>query len=143
MLVHSPSLPLTVDYHSKDGITARDEKGILIALEQRHRVRHLRISFPVQILQKLVMAIDKVFPILEYLIVWPCVKDSTDLIFPETFQAPHLRHIMLNGFTCSIRSRLHPTAPGLFTLCLITQHNTHPPTFNQIYSCNRFLLWPS
>ena len=122
MLVHSPSLPLTIDYHSKDGITAEDEKGILIALEQRHRVRHLRLSFPVQILQKLVMAIDEGFPILEYLIVWPCAKDSSDLILPETFQAPHLRHLVLSGFTCPIRSHLHPTAPGLVTLCLITQH---------------------
>src|ERR1700679_904984 len=69
MLAHSPPLPLTVDYRSRDGITAEDEEGILLALEQRHRVRHLRLIFPVQNLQKLVMAIDEEFPILEYLIV--------------------------------------------------------------------------
>ena len=68
MLAHSPPLPLTVDYCSEDGITTKDEEGILLALEQRHRVRQLRLIFPVQNLQKLVMAIDEEFPILEYLI---------------------------------------------------------------------------
>jgi len=71
MLAHSPPLPLTVDYRSENGVTAEDEEGILLALEQRHRVRHLRLIFPVQNLQKLVMAIDEEFPILEYLIVDP------------------------------------------------------------------------
>ena len=70
MLAHSPPLPLTVDYDSEDGITAEDEEGIFLALEQRHRVRHLRLELPVQNLQKLVMAIDEEFPILEYLIVY-------------------------------------------------------------------------
>src|SRR5713101_7503145 len=69
MLAHSPPLPLTVDYGSEDDITAEDEEGILLALEQRHRVRHLRLGFPVQNLQKLIVAIDEEFPILEYLIV--------------------------------------------------------------------------
>jgi hypothetical protein len=48
MLAHSPPLPLTVDYGSKDGITAEDEEGILLALEQRHRVRHLSLVLPAQ-----------------------------------------------------------------------------------------------
>jgi hypothetical protein len=70
MLAYSPPLPLTVDYSSGDGFTAEDEEGILLALEQRHRVRHLRLIFPVQNLRKLVMAIDEEFPILEYLLMW-------------------------------------------------------------------------
>ena len=119
MLVHSPPLPLTVDYYSKDGITAEDEEGILLALEQRHRVRHIRLFFPVQNLRKLVMAIDEEFPILEYLIIWPPIKESTVLMLTETLQAPNLHHLMLSRFTCPIRSRLHPTATGLVTLCLV------------------------
>ena len=59
MLAHSPPLPLTVHYGSDDGITAEDEEGILLALEQRHRVRHLCLLFPAQNLPKLVMAIDE------------------------------------------------------------------------------------
>src|SRR6266436_10092632 len=124
MLAHSPPLPLTVDYCSNDDITAEDEEGFLLALEQRHRVRHLRLYIPGQNLQKLVTGIDGEFPILEYLIVDSSTKDDTPLVLPETLQAPHLRHLVLRSFACPIRSRLHPTAPGLVTLCLIICHQS-------------------
>ena len=119
MLAHSPHLPLTVDYSSEDGITAEDEEGILLALKQRHHIRHLRLHFPVHILQKLVMAIDEEFPILEYLIVWTRAKDSTVLKLPKALQAPNLCHLMLRGFICPIPPCTHLTAPGLVTLYLI------------------------
>jgi hypothetical protein len=124
MLAHSPPLPLTVDYSSEDGITAEDEEGLLLALEQRHRVRHLRLLLPVQNLRKLVMAIDEEFPILEYLIVDRWTNDNTALVLPETLQAPHLRHLRLSGFACPIRPRLHPTAASLVTLDLIINHQS-------------------
>ena len=122
MLAHSPPLPLTVDYSGKFGITAEDEEGILLALEKRNRVRHLRLFFPVRNLQKLVTTVDGQFPTLEYLIIEPRVADSTPFMFPETLQAPNLRHLMLRGITCPIRSQLHPTAVGLVTLCLMISH---------------------
>jgi hypothetical protein len=122
MLAHSPHLPLTVDYESGDGITAEDEEGIMLALEQRHRVRHLRLLLPVQNLRKFVMVIDEEFPILEYLIVGPPMEGSTALMLPETLQAPNLHHLALGSFTCPIRSRLHPTAVGLVTLFLVIDH---------------------
>ena len=122
MLAHSPPLPLTIDYRSDHGITAEDEEGILFALEQRHRVRHIRLVSPVQSLRKLIMAIDKEFPILEYLIVDPPMKDSTALMLPETLQTPNLHHLMLRGFASPIRSRLHPTAVDLVKLSLITNN---------------------
>ena len=108
MLAHSPSLPLMVDYFGDDGITAEDEEGLMLALEQRNRVRHLRVSFRVWNLQKLVMAIDGEFSILEYLIVMPPMKDSTALMLGKILQAPRL-----NGFACPIGPRLYPTAVGL------------------------------
>ena len=121
MLAYSPPLPLTVDYSSRGGITAEDEEGILLVLEQRHRVRHLRLYIPVQNLQKLIMGIDGEFPILEYLIVYP-TNDGTVLMLPETLQAPNLHHFVLGGFACPIRSRLNPIAAGLVTLCLGIAH---------------------
>ena len=121
MLSNSPSLPLTVDYRGGDVITAEDEEGVLLALEQRHRVRHLRLIFSVQVLKKLVMAIDKDFPTLEYLIMDPPTKDNTALKLPETFQAANLRHLTLSCFA-PIESRLHPTAMGLVTLYLMINH---------------------
>ena len=118
MLLHSPPLPLTVDYHSEGGITVEDEEGILLALEQRHRVRHLHLVFAVQNMQKFVTEIDKEFQILEYLIVFTSPRSNTALVIPETFQAPRLHHLMLEGFACPIRSPFHPTAVGLVTLFL-------------------------
>ena len=122
MLAHSPPLPLTIDYIGEDDVTEEVEEGILLALQQRDRVRHVRLLFPVRNLQKLVMAIDEEFPILEYLILQPWVADSTALILPETLQAPNLHHLTLRGFTCPIRPRLHPTAVGLVTLYLMIRH---------------------
>ena len=124
MLAHSPPLPLTVDYRSQDVITAEDEEGILLAIKQCGRVRHLRLVFPVQNLQKLIMAIDEEFPILEYLIVDPWPKDSTALMLPKTLQAPQLRHLWMCGFTYPIQPRLHPTAAGLVTLLLVIDHQS-------------------
>ena len=122
MLAHSPPLPLTVDYISEDSITVEDEEGILLALEQRHRLRHLRLALPVQNLRRLVMAIDDEFPILEYLIIDPFTDDSTAMMLPETLQAPNLRVLALSGFARPIRPRLHPTAAGLVTLFLLIRH---------------------
>src|SRR6267154_643610 len=137
MLALSPPLPLTVDYDSNFGFTAEDEDGILLALEQRHRVRHLRLTFPVQNLRKLVMAIDEEFPILEYLIMYSPLKDNTALMLPETLQAPNLHHLLLEDFACPIRSRLHPTAAGLVKLNLLI---THPSAY---FQPNILLQWIS
>jgi hypothetical protein len=127
MLAHSPPLPLTIDYRRDyHGMTVEDKEGILLALEQRHRVRHLRLLLPVWNLRRLVMVIDEEFPILEYLIMYHPVKDSTvtALMLPETLQAPNLHHLMLDGFACPIRSRLHPTAASLVTLFLAITHKS-------------------
>src|SRR5260370_14188057 len=122
MLAHSPSLPLTVEYVGNNGITAEDEDGIMLALEQRDRVRHLRLLFPFRDLRKLVMTIDDEFPNLEYLILEHWVEESTVLMLPETLRAPRLRHLILTGFACPIQSRLHPTAVGLVALNLAIDH---------------------
>jgi len=122
MLAHSPPLPLTVDYYGSDGITAEDEEGLMLALEQRNRVRHLHLCFRVWKLQKLVMAIDREFPILEYLFVTSPIKDSTSLMLCSTLQAPKLKHLALWGFTYPIGPQLHPTAVGLVTLHLEIVH---------------------
>ena len=122
MLAHSPPLPLTVDYLGKDDITAEDEEGLMLALKQRDRVRHLRLSFPVCNPQKFVTTIDRDFPILEYLVVVPPVVDSRALMLRKTLQSPHLNHLALRGFTCPIGPRLHQTAVGLVRLFLTITH---------------------
>jgi hypothetical protein len=129
MLAHSPPLPLVIDYYDQD-ITAEDEEAIILALEQRDRVRRIRFGIPVLKLQKLIMAIDEEYLILEYLIfgVWGQPEEKkTVLILPETLQTPHLRHLAID---CSIpiRSPLLGAATDLVTLHLGLYH---PSTYFQ------------
>jgi hypothetical protein len=126
MLAHSPPLPLIIDYPGD--ITTKDDEAIILALEQRDRVRRIRLHKPLLSLQKLIMAIDDEYPILEYLILADPLKDKrTVLILPKTLRTPHLRHLTID---CSIPTRfqLLTTAPGLVTLHLALYH---PSTYFQ------------
>ena len=121
MLAHSLPLPLVIQYLRDVEMTAEDEEGAILALKQYDRVRRVCLAMPPTSLQKLVMTMDDEYPILEYLIVWnEAEEENTILTFPETFQAPHLRHILLQGFALPIGSRLLTTSVGLVTLYLAT-----------------------
>jgi hypothetical protein len=124
MLAYSPPLPLVIDYFDRDhDINAEDEEGILLALEQRDRICRIRFQMPVlrgPNVQRLIMAINEEYPVLEYLIMLPSTDDnSAALTLPETLQAPHLRHLALRGFVLPTGSRLLTTAAGIVTLCLL------------------------
>ena len=125
MLAHSPPLPLIIEYYEDDDyadITAEDEEAIILALAQRGRVRRIRLNLPVLKLQKLIVAMEGEYPILEYLVlVNPHEDTSTVLILPETLETPHLRHLTIY---CSIpiRSPLLVTAAGLVNLALVLYH---------------------
>jgi hypothetical protein len=138
MLAHSPPLPLVIDYQSTD-LTAEDEEAIILALEQRDRVRRIRFNIPVLNLRKLITAIDGEYPILEYLMLglWDRRREKrTALILSETLQTPHLRHLAI-GYSIRIRSPLFGTAAGLVTLHL-SLHN--PSTY---FQPNVLLQWLS
>jgi hypothetical protein len=118
MLAHSPPLPLVIDFFQRD-ITTEDEKEIVLALEQRDRIRRIRLEIPIQNLQNLIESIDEDYPMLEYLTMAPLFSDKSEkLNLPATLRAPHLRHLGLFGFTIPSASQLLPTAVGLVTLCL-------------------------
>ena len=70
MLVHSPPLPIAIDYKEFHYITAEDEVGTILAFKQRDCVRRVRLDKLVTSLQKLVAVIDGEYPILEHLVVW-------------------------------------------------------------------------
>ena len=135
MLAHSPPLPLVIDYPDEHrDITAEDEEGTILALKQNDRVYRIRLRVSVPKLQKLILAIDEEYPILEYLIIEPAFEDNTVMMFPETLQAPHLRQLALINFALPIRSRLLTTAVGLVTLCLTMEPPStyiHPNTLLQ------------
>ena len=127
MLVHSPPLPLVIDYRIR-GITAEDEEAILLALEQRDRVRRIRFYIPAPQLQKFIMAIDGEYPILEFLMFSdPLDDNNTVSILPETLQMPHLRHLVI-GCSIPIRFQILTTGVGLVTLHLALYH---PSTYFQ------------
>jgi hypothetical protein len=124
MLAHSPPLPLVIDYFRD--LTAEDEEGLILALKQRDRVSRLRLRMPLIYLQKLFVAIDEEYPILEYLVIWTWMgANDTIPIFPEAFRAPHLRHLALRGCPLPIGP---VTAVGLVTLALFMGHRL-PPSF--------------
>jgi hypothetical protein len=139
MLAHSPPLPLIIDYTHAYGpeFTAEVEGAIILALKLRARVRRIHLNLSILRLQKLIAAIDEEYPILEYLVITHPVEFSTILIFPGTFQAPHLRHIVLEGFALPIGSRLLTPDVGLVTLCLFMDR---PSTY---FYPNTLLRWLS
>ena len=127
MLAHSPpSLPLIIDHFDEkyQELTPEDEKGIILALQHRHRVRRIRIIKPTPILQKLIIALDGEFPILEFLFIWhqryyrPVIEQITNLNLLETFRAPHLRQLLLKNFVTTIESPQLATMRNLVTLFL-------------------------
>jgi hypothetical protein len=139
MLAHSPPFPLVIGYFRNDReLTTADEEGIILALKQRDRVRRVRLGNSGTILQKLIMAMDEEYPILEYLyITLPLNDNSMILRFPGTLQAPHLRHLELRGFALPMGSPLIMTAVGLVTLFLVM---VDPSTY---FHPNTLLQWIS
>jgi hypothetical protein len=128
MLAYSPpAIPLIIDHFDNryQDLTAEDEKGILLALQHRDRVRRIRLLKPTPILQKLIIALDGEFPILEFLFIWhqrhhrPVNNNPiTNLNLPETFRAPHLRRLTLKNFATPIESPQLTTMGNLVTLFL-------------------------
>jgi hypothetical protein len=119
MLAHSPPLPLIIDHIDRaHSVTAKDEEWILLALRQRVRVRRIRILMPISNLRKLTTAMDKEFPMLEYMYMSPPTKEDTSLTLPGTFRAPRLRHLLLRNFAFSIASPLLATSIGPIILSL-------------------------
>ncbi|KAH9969602.1 hypothetical protein BC827DRAFT_1262835 [Russula dissimulans] len=68
--------------------------------------------------QKVILALDNEFPMLERLYVQSPAKRNASLIFPKSFRAPHLRHLKLSNLAFLIRPPLLTTAIGHVTLLL-------------------------
>ena len=121
MLAHSPLLPLIIMFVDETReTTAEDEGGILLALQNRDRVRCIHLQMHIQNLQRVLLAIDDEFSMLEHMHIEPLTKEDggPEMILPQTFQAPHLRHLILSNFAILMRSPLLTTAAGLVTLSL-------------------------
>jgi hypothetical protein len=139
MLAHSPPLPLVVNFFDNNrDLTAEDEEAMIFALKQRDRIRRVRVQ--ALDMQKFAMVMEEEYPILECLIMEPSTEDEEDcmpLVFPTTFQAPRLRHLVLISFDLPIESRLLTTAISLVTLSLFM---IQPSTY---FQPNVLLEWLS
>jgi hypothetical protein len=125
MLIHPPPLPLIIHYSDiNQDLTAEDEEGIMLALQNRNRVRLINLRISVPSLQRLVTAIDGEFPTLELLSIEPSARQNTRFSLPPTFGAPQLRHLWLDYFTSPIGSPFLTTAVGLVTLFLRSTHTS-------------------
>jgi hypothetical protein len=123
MLAHAPPLPLIIDHihpQADDDVSAEDEEGVLLALQHRDRVRRIRLRMPTSNLQKLIVAMDGEFPMLEYLHIRDATtrSEDTNLILPKTLRAPRLQLLMLQSIIYPMGSRLLTTTAGLVTLML-------------------------
>jgi hypothetical protein len=133
MLAHSPPFPLIIEYEAENrGLSAKDEEGVMLALQHRDRVYRINLEMPPPSLQKVITAINDEFPILEFLYIGPPTKHNTHLILPSTFQAPQLRILGLNHFASPIGSSLFTTAVGLSRLILLWIHPSAYPHPNQL-----------
>ena len=126
ILAHSPPLPLVINYTNTYSrkITTKDEEGILFALQHHSCVRRIRLSMPASSLQRVIVAMGKEFPILEYLFIDPQIYDDIGFTLPETFQAPRLLHVALPNCAFKMGSTLLATLEHLVTLLL----NCIPPS---------------
>ena len=125
MLAHSPPLPLVIDHiNNYPDITTKDEEGILFALRHHDRVRRIRLELSALSLRRLIAAMGKEFPVLEYLFIDPLIYNEIGFTLPLTFQAPHLRHVVLPNYAVNLGSTFLAAPEGLVTLSL----NHIPPT---------------
>jgi hypothetical protein len=125
-MTHSPPLPPVVNYFDKDhDIITEDEAGIILALQHRDRVRRIRLR---KLVRKLIGAFGGEFPSLEYLLIeyqpYPMhtIEDEDvshiTMSLPETFRAPHLRHLVLMNLVTPIGSQSLMTMGNFVTLSL-------------------------
>ncbi|KAH9955678.1 hypothetical protein BC827DRAFT_1271476 [Russula dissimulans] len=127
MLLHSPSLPIVIDYLDANcPTTEEDDVGIMLVLEQhRDRVRRIGIGTRVLLVLTVITALRADFPILEYLVLMPREMECQGLRLPKTFQAPRLQHLMMSELMLTRRSpSLVRTAKGLVTLYLTAIHTS-------------------
>jgi len=138
MLAHSPPLPLIIDFFEEGhDLAAEDEANILLALQHRDRVRRIRLVMPASNAGNLITAIDDEFPILEYLFIVDMTRGNTSLVLLKTFQAPHLRRLMLWGVAIHVGALSPTTTCGLVTLFL---DNIPPSAY---FPPNDLILWLS
>ncbi|KAH9049308.1 hypothetical protein EDB83DRAFT_2401639, partial [Lactarius deliciosus] len=115
------TLPIAIDYgyYSFESLTPDDEDSMFAALEQRERVRHVRLAVMDAVFEKVVTFMRVPFPELRYLeISW---EGPNTPVLPNDFlggSAPSLREIQFNGIPFLALPTLLSSAGNLVELML-------------------------
>jgi hypothetical protein len=96
--------------------SVEDEEAIILALQDRDRVRRVGLVMPATKLLKPITAMDGQFPILERPFMLPLSHDNMSLMLPTRFQAPRLLMLSLSDAVLPVRSPLLTTTVGLVEL---------------------------
>jgi hypothetical protein len=132
MLEHSPPFPLTVFYllDAYKMLKGDDEIGALLALSHRDRVHQITLDIGSWQLEKLFVAMDGHFPILERLDIVSPIPGGPEVTLPRTFVAPNLSHVILMRVALPIQRPLLTTT-GLVSLRLqdIPRSAYFPPSY--------------
>ena len=108
MLSHLPPLPIIIDYDGREPLSAKDEEGVLLALQKHDRIRRIHLCASTgTTLDKLFAVLNGSLPLLDNLglCIEPSNADENESVsnelelprLPQSFQAPHLDHLDLSG----------------------------------------------
>ncbi|KAH9161654.1 hypothetical protein EDB89DRAFT_711579 [Lactarius sanguifluus] len=116
------TFPIAIDYgyNTAKDLTPNDENNIIAALEQRDRIRHLRLSVTNALLEKMVTLMRKPFPELRHLAI--SSQGLNVPVLPDDFlggSAPCLREIWFNGIPFPALPTLLSSASALVELLLV------------------------
>ncbi|KAH9008417.1 hypothetical protein EDB83DRAFT_2681314 [Lactarius deliciosus] len=118
-----PTIPIVIGhgYNSTyiKGLTPEDEDNVFAALEQRHRVRHIRLSVTDTFLEKMVTSMREPFPELRHLAIHSWSQNMP--ILPDGFlggSAPCLREISFSGIPFPALPTFLSSASDLIKLIL-------------------------
>jgi len=119
-LAHLPPLPLVIDYRNMTTTTSvqQDEPSILTGLQERGRVRRIFLQAPFPRLGIFLATMSDLYPILEDLSLSSTADEEENIVLPNTFRAPDLRHLAIYGMGLPSGLSLSTFTTTLVTLTL-------------------------
>ena len=116
-LGHLPPVPLVIEYSDRTTRTMA-QNNVHFGLQQHGRVRRIVLRAPSSSLRTWLELMNNLFPRLRHLSLLSTNIEEISLMLPETFQAPDLRHLSLQGIGLPKRLPLLSSAIALSILSL-------------------------
>ena len=119
LLAHLPPMPLVIE--CENNITAwvrPDEENVYTGLQHPDRLRRVVLQGPSPSLRTCLIALNELFPRLEYLSIESTMKEEASLVLPSTFRAPNLRHLAFHDIGLPVQLSLSASTNALVTLTI-------------------------